>query len=73
MDQAGRIDLHTHSLFSDGVLLPSEMLRRAETLGYAAMAITDHASNLDELAAQLVAFSAGGKPVSACALSLASS
>ena len=58
MDQAGRIDLHTHSLFSDGVLLPSEMLRRAEALGYAAMAITDHAdaSNLDELAAQLVRF-----------------
>jgi len=56
MDRNGRIDLHTHSFFSDGALLPSEMLRRAEALGYAALAITDHAdaSNLDEIAAQLV-------------------
>jgi len=32
------------------------MLRRAEALGYAALAITDHvdASNLEEIAAQLV-------------------
>ena len=62
MDKNGRIDLHTHSFFSDGVLLPSEMLRRAEALGYAALAITDHAdvSNLDEIAAQLVRFSRAG-------------
>ncbi len=43
------IDLHTHSLFSDGVLIPSELVRRAITKGYEAIAITDHAdaSNLD--------------------------
>jgi putative hydrolase len=43
------IDLHTHSLFSDGELLPSELARRAEVLGYRAVAITDHAdtSNID--------------------------
>lgn len=43
------IDLHTHSLFSDGVLVPSELVRRAVTTGYEAIAITDHAdaSNLD--------------------------
>jgi histidinol phosphatase-like PHP family hydrolase len=43
------IDLHTHSLFSDGVLLPAELVRRAEVNGYSALAITDHAdmSNLD--------------------------
>ncbi len=43
------IDLHTHSLFSDGQLVPAEHLRRVETLGYEAIAITDHAdsSNLD--------------------------
>ena len=43
------IDLHTHSLFSDGELLPSELVRRAEVIGYQAVAITDHAdsSNLD--------------------------
>jgi histidinol phosphatase-like PHP family hydrolase len=43
------IDLHTHSLFSDGVLLPSELVRRAVMQGYEIIAITDHAdaSNLD--------------------------
>jgi histidinol phosphatase-like PHP family hydrolase len=43
------IDLHTHSLFSDGVLVPSELVRRAVTKGYEVIAITDHAdaSNLD--------------------------
>lgn len=44
-----RIDLHTHSIFSDGELLPSEIARRACVLGHQAVAITDHvdASNLD--------------------------
>jgi putative hydrolase len=44
-----RIDLHTHSLFSDGELLPSEIARRACVLGHQAVAITDHvdATNLD--------------------------
>ncbi len=43
------IDLHTHSLFSDGVLVPSELVRRAAMKGYEVIAITDHgdASNLD--------------------------
>lgn len=43
------IDLHTHSLFSDGVLVPSELVRRAVVKGYEAIAVTDHAdaSNLD--------------------------
>jgi putative hydrolase len=43
------IDLHTHSLFSDGVLVPSELVRRAMMKGYEVIAITDHAdaSNLD--------------------------
>jgi len=36
------IDLHTHTTFSDGELIPSELVRRAETLGYRAIAITDH-------------------------------
>jgi len=44
-----RIDLHVHSFFSDGVLLPSKILRRAAAKGYGAIAITDHAdaSNQD--------------------------
>ncbi len=37
------IDLHTHSFFSDGELIPSELVRRAEAIGYRAIAITDHA------------------------------
>jgi putative hydrolase len=43
------IDLHTHSLFSDGVLIPSELVRRAAVRQYEVIAITDHAdsSNLD--------------------------
>ncbi len=43
------IDLHTHSLLSDGELLPFELVRRAEARGLKAIAITDHvdASNVD--------------------------
>jgi len=53
-----RIDLHTHSFFSDGVLLPSEQLRRAVAKGHRAIAITDHAdaSNLEEILDQLLRF-----------------
>jgi len=45
------IDLHTHSIFSDGELIPSELVRRAVVHGYEAIAITDHAdfSNLEFL------------------------
>jgi histidinol phosphatase-like PHP family hydrolase len=35
-------DFHTHSLLSDGELLPSELMRRAVVQGYEAVAITDH-------------------------------
>lgn len=43
------IDLHTHTLFSDGVLLPSELVRRCEVKEFRGLAITDHAdySNID--------------------------
>jgi histidinol phosphatase-like PHP family hydrolase len=36
------IDLHTHTIFSDGELLPSELVRRARVLGYTAIALADH-------------------------------
>ncbi len=36
------IDLHTHTLFSDGELLPSELAQRAKEMGYRAIAFTDH-------------------------------
>lgn len=50
------IDLHTHSFFSDGELVPAEHLRRVEVLGYEAVAITDHAdaSNMDFIIPRIV-------------------
>lgn len=50
------IDLHTHSTFSDGALIPSELARRAEAKGYKALAITDHAdhSTLDWIVPRMV-------------------
>jgi len=36
------IDLHSHTLYSDGELLPAELARRAEAAGYRALAFTDH-------------------------------
>ena len=35
-------DFHTHTFLSDGVLAPTELIRRAIHNGYKAMAITDH-------------------------------
>ncbi|MEA3306040.1 MAG: histidinol phosphate phosphatase domain-containing protein [Candidatus Omnitrophota bacterium] len=50
------IDLHTHTLLSDGELLPSELVRRAEVKGYEAIAITDHCdwSNIDFIVPHIV-------------------
>jgi len=36
------IDLHTHSILSDGELIPSEIFRRCLERGYRGIAITDH-------------------------------
>ncbi len=36
------IDLHTHTIMSDGELLPSELVRRAKVKGYTAIGISDH-------------------------------
>lgn len=50
------IDLHTHSLLSDGELLPFELVRRAEAKGLRAIAITDHvdSSNIDFVVPRIV-------------------
>lgn len=37
-----RADLHTHTVFSDGELIPAELVRRAMVLGHDVIAITDH-------------------------------
>lgn len=50
------IDLHTHSIFSDGELIPAELIRRAVAAGYEALAITDHMdqSNIDFIIPRIV-------------------
>lgn len=50
------IDLHTHSLLSDGALLPSELVRRAFVTGYKAIGIADHtdSSNIDFIVPRVV-------------------
>jgi histidinol phosphatase-like PHP family hydrolase len=50
------IDLHTHSIFSDGELVPFELIRRAEAAGYKGLAITDHmdGSNLDLIIPRII-------------------
>lgn len=50
------IDLHTHSIFSDGELIPAELARRAVAIGYEAIAITDHIdhSNIDLIIPRIV-------------------
>lgn len=50
------IDLHTHTLLSDGELLPYELVRRAAVKGYEAIGLTDHvdASNIDYVVPRIV-------------------
>jgi histidinol phosphatase-like PHP family hydrolase len=50
------IDLHVHSIFSDGELIPAELVRRAKMAGYQAFAITDHGdwSNIDFIVPRVV-------------------
>ncbi|MDH4223753.1 MAG: histidinol phosphate phosphatase domain-containing protein [candidate division Zixibacteria bacterium] len=50
------IDLHTHSVLSDGGLLPAELARRACVAGYKALAITDHidSGNLALVLSQII-------------------
>jgi len=46
-----RVDLHMHTLLSDGVLLPIELARRAAVMDHDVIAFTDHASmsNIDHI------------------------
>jgi putative hydrolase len=40
--QGGRCDFHTHTMLTDGELLPMETIRMAKVQGYRAIAITEH-------------------------------
>jgi histidinol phosphatase-like PHP family hydrolase len=50
------IDLHMHSIFSDGELIPAEVVSRAVSVGYTRLAITDHAdpSNIEHVTERMV-------------------
>ena len=65
-------DFHTHTCFSDGELVPIELLRRAVAAGYTVIAITEHvgASNLEraiEEAARDCALAESAWPIRALA------
>jgi len=51
MSSTGIIDLHMHTLLSDGELIPAELVQRAKVAGYQALALTDHvdSSNLEDV------------------------
>lgn len=50
------IDLHTHTILSDGALIPAELARRAEISGYKAIGLTDHvdSGNMEIVLSQLI-------------------
>jgi len=39
---SGMYDLHTHTILSDGEMLPIELIRRMAVTGYTTVAVTDH-------------------------------
>ena len=53
---SGMYDLHTHSILSDGEMLPTELVRRMAVIGYSTVAITDHVdvSNTTSVVATLL-------------------
>ena len=53
--RARRCDFHTHTVFSDGELIPMELIRRAAVADHMAIAVTDHASfsSIDWMAEQV--------------------
>ena len=53
------IDLHTHSLLSDGELVPSELIRRAKVRGYRMIGISDHVdiSNIEKVVGSVLKLS----------------
>ena len=53
------IDLHTHSLLSDGELLPLELARRAKVKGYTTLGISDHVdvTNIEHVVSSILKLS----------------
>jgi len=52
------IDFHTHTLLSDGLLCPAELVQRAKKAGYRFLGITDHVdpAKIDWVISSLVEF-----------------
>ncbi len=42
MELTGFIDLHSHSVYSDGTLTPEEIIKNASQIGLSSVALTDH-------------------------------
>src|ERR671935_2119045 len=65
-------ELHAHSCFSflDGASQPEELAVQAATLGYKAMALTDHDGLSGSLAFAQAAVEVGVRPVTGCELTL---
>ena len=42
MELTGFIDLHSHSVYSDGTLTPEEIIKNASQIGLSAVALTDN-------------------------------
>ena len=53
-----RVDFHTHTIHSDGALLPGGLAYEAAARKHAAIAITDHvdASNIEDALPSLIRF-----------------
>jgi histidinol phosphatase-like PHP family hydrolase len=51
-----RSDFHTHTILSDGILLPIELIRRVTVMGYRAIGITDHVglSNIEHVVPKII-------------------
>jgi error-prone DNA polymerase len=68
----GYTELHCHSAFSflDGASTPDELVERAVTLGYHALALTDHDNLCGALVFAHAAKAAGIRPITGCELTV---
>lgn len=69
MDDGQFADLQLHSTASDGSDAPGEVVRRAQAMGFAAIALTDHDTTAGLAEAQSAAASLGIELIPACEIS----
>jgi predicted metal-dependent phosphoesterase TrpH len=55
MTEPSRCDLHSHTIYSDSVLTPEELVRQAAKIGLSTLAITDHENTRGNREAQPIA------------------